>query len=59
MEKARNIQLINTGEGVYSLSINNILIHSMYYPLKEAYNFAKYRENQLKNKNHIVIYGVG
>ena len=59
MGEIRNIQLINTREGVYSLTINNILLHSMYYPLKEAYNYAKYRESQLKNKKHIVIYGVG
>lgn len=55
----RNIQLLNTKEEAYSLAVNNILLHSMYYPLKEAYNFAEYRAYEIKNKNHIVIYGVG
>lgn len=59
MKKNRNIQLLNTRDKVYSVAVNNILLHSMYHPLKEAFNFAKYRSNDVNNKNHIVIYGVG
>lgn len=59
MAENRDIQLLNTREEAYSLVVNNILLHSMYYPLKEARNFAKYRTEEISNKKHIVIYGVG
>ncbi|MDD3223520.1 MAG: DUF115 domain-containing protein [Clostridium sp.] len=55
----RDIQLLNTRDSVYSIAVNGILLHSMYHPLKEACNFAKYREDSIKNKRHIVIYGAG
>lgn len=59
MKKNRDIQLLNTRDEIYSLAVNNILLHSMYHPLKEASNFAKYREDEIKSKKNIVIYGVG
>lgn len=59
MTENRDIQLLNTRERAYSLAVDGILLHSMYYPLKEAHNFAKYRKDSIIGKSHIVIYGVG
>ncbi|PJI09835.1 DUF115 domain-containing protein [Clostridium sp. CT7] len=55
----RKVELFNTYDNVYTLSVNGVLLHSVYHPLKEAVNFAKYREKKVKDKRNIVIYGIG
>ncbi|MDF2882751.1 MAG: putative transrane anchored flag10 domain protein [Clostridiaceae bacterium] len=55
----RIIKALQTKEENYTLSIDNVFLHSKYYPLKEAEKFIENNINNIKNKEYIVIYGIG
>lgn len=55
----RNICAINTRDGGYTLSVNNILLHSGYYPAKAAKTFAEGNLDKIQHKKNIVVYGIG
>jgi len=54
----RNIEFIETKENNLSLNVDNILLHSRYYPEKEAKTFVNKHSNLYKNKISIVVYGL-
>ncbi|MDD7794617.1 motility associated factor glycosyltransferase family protein [Clostridium sp. 'White wine YQ'] len=55
----RNIDIINIREGIYTLSINNVLLHSKYNPIKEAEKFIESNIDKIRNIKNIVVYGIG
>lgn len=55
----RKIEKINTRENNITLSINNIFLHSKYYPSKEGEKFVELNEKFYKDKNVVMVYGLG
>lgn len=55
----RVINILKTKEGIDTLKINNIFLHSKYYPYREAKRFIDTNMDKIKNKKYIVIYGIG
>lgn len=55
----RIITIIPTKEGTNTFSVNNILIHSKYYPTKEAENFINENKHVYENKKIVIVYGLG
>ncbi|APC41168.1 motility associated factor glycosyltransferase family protein [Clostridium estertheticum] len=55
----RKIDIINTRESNVTLLVENIFLHSKYYPVKEGKKFIKLNEYFYKNKNVVMIYGLG
>lgn len=55
----RIIEVLQTKEGYSTLSINNVFLHSKYYPSKEAEKFAENNIEKIKDKEFIVVYGIG
>ncbi|NFO04371.1 motility associated factor glycosyltransferase family protein [Clostridium botulinum] len=56
---SRKIEIINTRESNPTLLVNNIFIHSKYYPVKEGKKFIELNEKFYKNKDVVMIYGLG
>lgn len=54
----RNIKFIETKENNLSLCVENTLLHSKYYPNKEAKTFIDKHVNLYKNKSNVVVYGL-
>jgi hypothetical protein len=55
----RKFELIQTKENNITISINKILLHSKYYPSKEAVKFLDNNEHIYTNKKIVVVYGIG
>lgn len=55
----RKIQIINTKENNVTLQVNNVLLHSKYYPVKEGEKFIELNEKLYKNQNVVMVYGLG
>lgn len=54
----RNIDFVESKEGLQTVMIDNILLHSKYYPEKEAVNFINNFADLFDNKNTVVVYGL-
>lgn len=55
----RKIEKINTRENNITLSINNIFLHSKYYPSKEGEKFVELNEKFYRYKDVVMVYGLG
>ena len=55
----REIKTLTTKDGNYTLSINNVLLHSKYNPSNEADRFIENNIEKIKNKRNILVYGIG
>ncbi|KYH34809.1 hypothetical protein CLTEP_12740 [Clostridium tepidiprofundi DSM 19306] len=55
----RNIEFIDTKENNLTINVNSILLHSKYYPIKESKVFIDNHIGLVKNKDVIVVYGLG
>ncbi|QGU95069.1 DUF115 domain-containing protein [Clostridium bovifaecis] len=55
----RSIEVLQTKEENYTLAINNVLLHSKYYPFKEVEIFVENNLDKIKDKKFILIYGIG
>jgi hypothetical protein len=55
----RKIEVINTREFNKTLLIENVFLHSKYYPLKEGKKFIELNERFYKNKDVVMVYGLG
>lgn len=56
----RKLEVIKAKNGEDTVKVDNILIHSMYNPSREAENFAKNSILKVNKKNKVVvIYGLG
>ncbi|AIY81254.1 motility associated factor glycosyltransferase family protein [Clostridium botulinum] len=56
---SRKIQIINTRESNPTLLVGNIFINSKYYPSKEGEKFIELNEKFYKNKDVVMVYGLG
>ncbi|MBN1054445.1 DUF115 domain-containing protein [Clostridium botulinum] len=56
---SRKIQIINTRESNPTLLVGNIFINSKYYPAKEGEKFIELNEKFYKNKDVVMVYGLG
>ncbi|WP_252255057.1 6-hydroxymethylpterin diphosphokinase MptE-like protein [Clostridium sp. ZBS12] len=56
---SRKIQIINTRESNPTLLVENIFINSKYYPTKEGEKFIELNEKFYKNKDVVMVYGLG
>ncbi len=56
---SRKIQIINTRESNPTLLVGNIFINSKYYPEKEGEKFIELNEKFYKNKDVVMVYGLG
>lgn len=56
--KERIIEVVETVDRNITLKINNIFLHSKYYPKKEGEVFVENSKNIYENKEYIVIYGI-
>ncbi|MGN2369750.1 motility associated factor glycosyltransferase family protein [Clostridium cagae] len=56
---SRKIQIINTRESNPTLLVENIFIHSKYYPVKDGEKFIELNEKFHKNKDVVMVYGLG
>ncbi|MBE6068690.1 MAG: motility associated factor glycosyltransferase family protein [Clostridium lundense] len=54
----RDVQVIQTKERIPTISVNKVLLHSKYYPSKEAEKFIQSNEDKLLDKSIVVIYGL-
>ncbi|MDS1002884.1 DUF115 domain-containing protein [Clostridium sporogenes] len=55
----RIIKTIKTKDDNYTLKVDNKLIYSRFYPLKNAEKFIEDNKELIINKKHIVMYGLG
>ncbi|WP_252233971.1 6-hydroxymethylpterin diphosphokinase MptE-like protein [Clostridium sp. ZS1] len=55
----RKIEIVNTREFNTTLLIENIFLHSKYYPEKEGKKFIELNEKFYKNKDVVMVYGLG
>lgn len=55
----REITIGKTKENVPTIQINNKLLHSKYYPLKDAKIFIESNSKVYENKKHVLVYGIG
>ncbi len=55
----RKIEIINTRESNPTVLIENVFLHSKYYPLKEGEKFIELNEKFYKNKDVVMVYGLG
>ncbi|HEY8889401.1 MAG TPA: 6-hydroxymethylpterin diphosphokinase MptE-like protein [Clostridium sp.] len=55
----RNIKIINTRESNVTLVVENVFLHSKYYPLKEGKKFIELNEKFYKSKDVVMVYGLG
>ena len=58
-ERNSNYQLTTSRNGLTVPVINGIYLHSVYNPTKEAEAFTKGYETVLKQKNHVLVFGLG
>ncbi|MPQ32556.1 DUF115 domain-containing protein [Clostridium estertheticum] len=55
----RKIKTINTREVNLTVQVENTFLHSKYYPLKEGIKFIELNEKFYKNKDLVMVYGLG
>lgn len=55
----REIRVVTTKEGNNTIFIDNVFLHSKYYPTKEAEKFIENNIEKIKDKGIIVVYGIG
>ncbi|MBZ9636019.1 motility associated factor glycosyltransferase family protein [Clostridium sp. FP1] len=55
----RKIEIVNTRESNTTLLVENVFLHSKYYPLKEGQKFIELNEKFYKNKDVVMVYGLG
>ncbi|MBY6836416.1 motility associated factor glycosyltransferase family protein [Clostridium botulinum] len=55
----RKIEILNTRECNTTLLIENVFLHSKYYPMKEGEKFIELNEKFYKNKDVVMVYGLG
>lgn len=55
----RKIKTINTRESNTTLLVENIFLHSKYYPEKEGEKFVCLNEKFYKDKDVVMVYGLG
>ncbi|NFH90639.1 motility associated factor glycosyltransferase family protein [Clostridium botulinum] len=55
----RKIEILNTRESNTTLLIENVFLHSKYYPMKEGEKFIELNEKFYKNKDVVMVYGLG
>lgn len=55
----RNINILKTKEENYTICVDNVYLHSKYYPLRAAQKFIKANEKIYKHKKYVLIYGIG
>ncbi|MEW6601132.1 MAG: glycosyltransferase [Nitrospirota bacterium] len=54
-----NIEVVSSKKGLPSLKINNISLHSLYDPLKEADAWVKYFETDIDKAQELYVLGFG
>ncbi|WP_461613058.1 motility associated factor glycosyltransferase family protein [Clostridium sp. Marseille-QA1073] len=54
----RKIQVLTSRNGNISLKVDNILLHSNYYPERDGEKFAEGNLHLIKGKDTVVIYGL-
>lgn len=55
----RKIEIINTRESNATLQVENVFLHSKYYPAKDAEKFIESNERFYKDKDVVMVYGLG
>lgn len=55
----RKIEIINTRESNATLLVEKVFLHSKYYPTKEGKKFIELNDKFYKNKDVVMIYGLG
>ena len=55
----RKIEIINTKESNTTLLVENVFLHSKYYPVKEGEKFIELNEKFYKDKDEVMVYGLG
>lgn len=58
-ERISQYQLVKSKSGLTVPLVNDIYLHSMYSPAKEAEGFAKLHEEALRRKKNVIILGLG
>ncbi|MBI4687002.1 MAG: glycosyltransferase [Nitrospirae bacterium] len=53
------LAIVNSRDGLPSLKVNNIALHSLYAPVKEAQGWAEYNRENIKKAGVIAIFGFG
>jgi len=54
-----NVEVVNTKKNIPSLRINNISLHSLYDPVKEAESWVKYYEREIGKVQSFYVLGFG
>ncbi|WP_315122259.1 6-hydroxymethylpterin diphosphokinase MptE-like protein [uncultured Clostridium sp.] len=57
--KKRKIEVIKSKDNNYVLKVDNKLVYSKFYPLKDAEKFMEGNKELILNKEYIVMYGLG
>lgn len=55
----RKIQIVNSREGKPIVCVNDIYLHSKYFPSREAEKFISANEKIYKDKDIVLVYGLG
>ncbi|MBZ9624573.1 DUF115 domain-containing protein [Clostridium sp. FP2] len=55
----RKIEIVNTRESNATLLVEKNFLHSKYYPIKEGQKFIELNEKFYKNKEVVMVYGLG
>lgn len=55
----RKIEIVNTRESNITLLVENIFLHSKYYPVKEGQKFIALNEKFYIDKDVVMVYGLG
>lgn len=58
-ERITGYQLVKSKSGLTVPLINEVYLHSMYSPTKEAEGFAKLNEETLRRKKNVIVLGLG
>ena len=58
-ERYSQYQLVKSKSGLTVPYIDDVYLHSMYSPAKEAEGFAKLHEETLKRKKNVIVLGLG
>jgi len=56
---ASRVEVVNTKKDIPSLRVNNISLHSLYDPLKEAESWVKYYEGEIGKAESLLVLGFG
>ena len=53
------VEVVNTKKNTLSLRVNNITLHSLYDPQKEAEDWVKYYEGEIAKAESLYVFGFG